>query len=127
LRGSAVALSFGAMSASRQQSVKDVTAPAPEDASSSGDVPSAVSFDSPAAFASATHRALFEDAPSTCDVCGERVPDDEDTGPVVAGRGVYVWTRGDETRREDAPLCPSCAAALGLTALARWEIDEEEG
>jgi hypothetical protein len=119
------------MSASRQPSVKDVTAPAPEDASSSGprsgDVPSAVSFDSPAAFASATHAALFADAPSACDVCGELVPDDEDTGPIVAGRGVYVWTRGDETRREDAPLCPSCAAALGLTALARWEIDEEEG
>lgn len=118
------------MSGSRVQSVKDVTAPAAEDASSSGPHAVSVSFDSPAAFASATHATLFtDDAPSTCDVCGEAVPDDddEDTGPVVAGRGVYVWTRGDETRREDAPLCPSCAAALGLTALARWEIDEEEG
>jgi hypothetical protein len=118
------------MSASRQQwqSAKDVTASAPEDASSSGPHPLHVSFDSPAAFASATHAILFADeAPSACDVCGEPVPDDEDTGPALAGHGLYVWTRGDETRREEAPLCPSCAAALGLTALARWEIDEEEG
>jgi hypothetical protein len=87
-----------------------------------------VSFDSPAAFASATHASLFtDDAPAACDVCGELVPDDEDSGPALAGHGLYVWTRGDETRHEEAPLCPSCAAALGLTALARWEIDEEEG
>jgi hypothetical protein len=108
------------MGASRRQSVKDVTALAPDDASSSGQ--------SPAAFVSATHETLFDEAPGACDVCGEAVPDDdEDTGPVIAGRGVYLWTRGDETRREDAPLCPSCAAALGVTALTRWEIDEEEG
>jgi hypothetical protein len=45
----------------------------------------------------------------------------------MPGRALYVWTRGDEVRREEPPLCASCAAALGLTALARWEIEEEEG
>jgi hypothetical protein len=71
--------------------------------------------------------AALEEPADACDVCGERVLDDEDSGPAVAGRAYYVWTRGDETRHEEAPLCPDCAAALGLTALARWEIDEEEG
>jgi hypothetical protein len=100
-------------------------------------VPSAVSFDSPkpreahgGGFACASHEVLFSDAPAddACDVCGEHVDDDDDdAGHAVAGHGLYVWTRGEETRREEPPLCPSCAAALGLTALARWEIDEEEG
>jgi len=95
--------------------------------------PSAVSFDSPKAFESgfvcASHDVLFESDPSddACDVCGEKVSDDNDDGHAIAGHGLYVWTRGEETRREEPPLCPSCAAALGLTALARWEIDEEEG
>jgi len=97
-------------------------------------MPTAVSFDSPKAqesgFACASHDVLFSDAPAddACDVCGEHVDeDDDDAGHAVAGHGLYVWTRGEETRREEPPLCPSCAAALGLTALARWEIDEEEG
>jgi hypothetical protein len=77
---------------------------------------------------------LFAEDPSVreheCDVCGERVVDVDDEqgeGHAVAGRGLYVWARGEEIRREEPPLCPSCATALGLTALARWEIEEEEG
>jgi len=98
----------------------------------SGPVPAAVSFDSPkaieSAFASASHDVLFaKPTREACDVCGEAVSDDEDEGHAIAGHGLYMWTRGDETRREEPPLCASCAAALGLTALARWEIDEEEG
>ena len=53
--------------------------------------------------------------------------EDDGEGPAIPDARLYVWTRGDETRREEPPLCASCAAALGLTALARWEIDEEEG
>ncbi len=45
----------------------------------------------------------------------------------MPGEGVYLWARGNEVRYEKAPLCPSCAAAIGMTALARWEIEEEEG
>ena len=87
----------------------------------------------PPAFASAAPEAHVDElAPETppraCDVCGEHVPsDDDDDGPAVAGCGLYVWTRGEEIRHEEVPLCAACAAALGLTALARWEIDEEEG
>ena len=46
---------------------------------------------------------------------------------VSPGQGVYLWARGDEVRFERAPLCPSCASAIGMTALTRWEIEEEEG
>jgi hypothetical protein len=66
-----------------------------------------------------------------CDACGvvlpSPAPDDDDEGYGVAGHGVYMWTRGDEIRLENAPLCASCASAIGMTALARWEIEEEEG
>jgi hypothetical protein len=80
-------------------------------------------------FAVVGHEALFapEEGPEPCDVCGELVPEDSGEGHAVPGRALYVWARGDETRREEPPLCASCAAALGLTALARWEIEEEEG
>jgi hypothetical protein len=45
----------------------------------------------------------------------------------MPGLGVYLWARGDEIRFEGAPLCTACASAIGMTALARWEIEEEEG
>ncbi len=77
----------------------------------------------------ATHEALFEVAPATkCDACGRPLPDgDGEDGYELPGNGVYMWTRGDSVRFEPAPLCASCAAAIGVTALARWEIEEEEG
>ena len=52
---------------------------------------------------------------------------DEDEGFDVPGAGVYMWTRGSEVRFEKVPLCPACASAIGISALARWEIEEEEG
>jgi hypothetical protein len=77
------------------------------------------------------HEVLFEEdsAASQCDVCGRVVEEDGGEGHTVPGRALYVWTRGagEETRRDEPPLCPSCAAALGLSALQRWEIEEEEG
>jgi hypothetical protein len=78
----------------------------------------------------ATHDALFAAAeePPRCDACGAALPAEDDDGAYgVAGAGVYMWTRGGETRFEKAPLCADCAAAIGMTALARWEIEEEEG
>jgi len=77
----------------------------------------------------ASHEALFAAADEPrCDACGAPLPaSDDDEGFQVAGTGVYVWTRGSEVRFEKAPLCASCASAIGMTALARWEIEEEEG
>lgn len=64
-----------------------------------------------------------------CDACDAVLPPatEDDDGYDVPGFGVYLWTRGDEVRFEKAPLCGSCASAIGMTALARWEIEEEEG
>ncbi len=76
-----------------------------------------------------THEALFEPVESTrCDACeGPIYADDEGAWYDVPGRGVYLWKHGDAVELEIAPLCSSCASAIGMTALARWEIEEEEG
>jgi len=78
-----------------------------------------------------SHEALFaEHGGVRCDSCGVSAPsrsDDEDEGYDLPGEGIYVWTRGDQVRFEKAPLCADCASAIGVTALARWEIEEEEG
>ena len=80
-----------------------------------------------------THEALFvsEGAATGCDACGVSLHAEErsegEDGYDVRGQGVYHWVRGDERRLEKVPLCPSCAAAIGMAVLARWEIEEEEG
>lgn len=82
-----------------------------------------------AAWVCESHDALFTPVDGVCcDACGCELEDREDAGDDddLGGRGVYVWTRGDEVRLEEAPLCASCASAIGMTALARWEIEEEE-
>ncbi len=81
----------------------------------------------PAPAAPATgHRGEEEDA---CDVCGVALPDedDDDDALITGGRGLYVWSRGGEVVYEEPRLCASCAMAIGMSALARWEIEEEEG
>jgi hypothetical protein len=83
----------------------------------------------------ASHDILFDVATERrCDACdrllqaeGDAEAADDDDEYAVAGEGAYLWARGDEVRLERAPLCPACAAAIGMTALARWEIEEEEG
>jgi hypothetical protein len=84
----------------------------------------------PKGFVTASHTDLFaEPASPRCDVChGELGAEDDDAeGHQVSGRGLLVWTRGEERRYQEPPLCPSCASAIGLTALQRWEIEEDEG
>ncbi|MCL2449518.1 MAG: hypothetical protein FWD17_11270 [Polyangiaceae bacterium] len=93
-------------------------------------IPSVVKPSAPA-LATATHDVLFHAlSDHRCDACGEPLPasaGDDDEGYGLRGQGVYMWTRGDDVRFESAPLCASCASAIGMTALARWEIEEEEG
>jgi hypothetical protein len=43
------------------------------------------------------------------------------------GHGLYVWTRGEEVRREEPALCADCATAIGVSALSLWSAEEEEG
>ena len=77
----------------------------------------------------ASHEELFEPVEAcVCDACGRALDAEEDEDTYgIPGAGTYLWTRGDRVQIETAPLCASCAAAIGVTALARWEIEEEEG
>jgi hypothetical protein len=83
----------------------------------------------PCAFRVVSHEALFAAKRETrCDACGAVLAEEDDEDNFgVEGRGAYLWARGDQVTVEDAPLCASCASAIGMTALARWEIEEEEG
>jgi hypothetical protein len=76
-----------------------------------------------------SHDLLFNEPPaSACDACGDPLAETDGAEEYdIPGRGVYLWARGEETRLESVPLCASCASAIGMTALARWEIEEEEG
>lgn len=77
----------------------------------------------------ATHAVLFEEVSrdaSRCDVCGEAIEQD-DEGYAVGGHGLYLWTRGDEVRYEEPPLCAQCGTAIGVMALAQWDLEEDEG
>ena len=84
-----------------------------------------------AGFVTAGHAVLFEDAEARCcDVCARAIADDEsgdESDESASGRGLLVWSRGDERRYQEPPLCSSCATAIGVSALQRWEIEEEEG
>lgn len=71
----------------------------------------------------ATHHALFRDANERrCDLCDAVIVDREAAG----GSGLYVWTRGDETRYEEPPLCAACGPDLAMVAFRRWDEEEEE-
>ncbi|WP_394820833.1 hypothetical protein [Pendulispora albinea] len=77
----------------------------------------------------ASHRLLFEEVATEgtrCDVCGEPVPTD-DEGYAIGGSGLYLWTRGEEVRYEEPPLCGRCGTAIGVMALAQWDLEEDEG
>jgi hypothetical protein len=65
--------------------------------------------------------AEVDDTEFECDACSAIVPGEP------AGRGLYVWCRGSETRYEEPPLCARCATAIGLTALMLFSMEEEEG
>jgi hypothetical protein len=84
-------------------------------------------------FVVASHEVLFVPSDEArCDACGYAIdaranPDDDGSSIMCNARGTYLWVRGGETTLESVPLCASCASAIGVTALARWEIEEEEG
>ena len=68
-------------------------------------------------------------AEERCDVCDEPIGRQGEGAESFAlgGHGLYVWTRGDEVRYEEPPLCASCGTAIGVMALAQWSVEEEEG
>lgn len=79
----------------------------------------------PEPFVTADHRDLLaEERTITCDACGGSIPD-EDASHALRGEGEYVWARGEDVRRELAPLCPTCATAIFGAAIASFEVEEE--
>jgi hypothetical protein len=84
--------------------------------------------DDPQGSVAASQDALFgnEDGPH-CDACGVVLTPEYDREDDSRGRGTYLWVRGGHVELEHVPLCASCASAIGMTALARWEIEEEGG
>jgi hypothetical protein len=81
----------------------------------------ALSIDSVADAALTAQRMASGATELRCDACDEPI----DGEP--SGRGLYMWTRGEEVRFEEPALCPGCATAIGVTALAAWSVEEEEG
>jgi hypothetical protein len=57
----------------------------------------------------------------TCDFCEHHFE-----GP-PAGSGLFLWSRGDEYRFEEPPLCEECAMKISVGAVLKWESEEEEG
>lgn len=55
-----------------------------------------------------------------CDMCGQHFEGEP------AGSGLFMWTRGEELRFEEPPLCEACAQDVTLDALTRWVVEEEE-
>ncbi len=56
-----------------------------------------------------------------CHACDVRI----EGAPTASG--LFVWARGDVIHTEEPPLCEACATAIGLTALRRWQLEDEEG
>jgi hypothetical protein len=54
-----------------------------------------------------------------CDACGEVIE-----GP-PAGSGLFLWTRGEEIRYEEPPLCERCAYAIAVGGTLQADLDEE--
>lgn len=53
-----------------------------------------------------------------CNLC-----DDAIEGQASAS-GLFMWTRGDDVRFEEPPLCPECASTIAVTAFVRWSCDD---
>ncbi len=81
----------------------------------------------PRDFLKASTADLFVAEAPSCDACGALLASPDEDGFEIRGTGLLLWSRGGATRHEERPLCPGCAAAIGVTALARWAIEEDEG
>ena len=55
-----------------------------------------------------------------CDSCGKSF----EGRP--SGSGLFVWTRGEEVRYEEPPLCDECGERIALGAVLKWISEEEE-
>lgn len=57
-----------------------------------------------------------------CDLCGL------DCEGTPSGSGLLLWSRGDELRIDEPPLCEECASRITIGAVVKWASEgEEEG
>jgi len=61
-----------------------------------------------------------EKPPVRCDACGEEIEG------APAGSGLFLWTRGEEVRYEEPPLCERCAYAIAVGGTLQADVEEEE-
>ena len=54
-----------------------------------------------------------------CDACGDVIEG------LPAGSGLFLWTRGEEIRYEEPPLCERCAYAIAVGGTLQTDLDEE--
>ncbi len=73
---------------------------------------------------SLSERVLFE-TERTCNVCDRKLDREEDAETVSSG--LLLFVRGDERRWEEPELCEACSSAITISAMQRWETEEEEG
>ena len=73
------------------------------------------------AMAAMASRAAAAPTDTHCDACGAAIEGEP------GGRGLLYWSRGDELRFDEPPLCESCAVAVTASANRQWEIEDEEG
>ncbi len=81
--------------------------------------PFSVSIDSIADASLQTHQTTRGSTATICDICGSPIEGEP------AGRGLYVWKRGEERRFEEPALCASCSVDIGVSALNVWRVEEE--
>ena len=70
------------------------------------------------AYASLRSQHGTVDEPPRCNACNAPID-----GP-PGGSGLLLWTRGEEVRFDEPPLCAQCATAIGVTMLTQWELDD---
>lgn len=58
--------------------------------------------------------------PCYCDVCGAEIVGEP------AGRGLLLWSRGEELRTEEPMLCKACAPAITAAGGMMWADEEDE-
>ena len=83
--------------------------------------PLSVSIDSVADASLSAQQADSGSADLRCDRCDEPI---EGEPP---GRGLYIWSHRGEVRFEEPALCERCATAIGVSAVAAWSVEEDEG
>ena len=61
--------------------------------------------------------ALAKPSPEAvyCSVCDTRLD-----GKTPTSSGLLMWTRGDEVRFDEPPLCHICSTTIGVSAYHRW-------